>query len=82
MKLMQAGTTGVVDDGSLDHSFFIHSIKSALLGRGLLLVLVMTPHDSGDILPSHHQPQRGKVMGKPSSNPLYREECFLNNERF
>lgn len=81
MKLVQAGT-GVVGDGSLDHSFLIHSIKSALLGRGLLLVLVMTPSDSGDILPSHHQSQRGKVSGKPSSNPLYSEECFLNNEHF
>lgn len=69
MKLMQAGTTGVVDDGSLHHSFFIHSIKSALLGRGLMLVLVMTPNDSGGILPTHHQSQRGKVLGKPSSNP-------------
>lgn len=82
MKPMQAGTTGVVGDGGLDHSFFYTFIKSALLGRGLLLVLVMTPNDSGDILPSHHQWQRGEVLGKPSSNPFYSQECFLNNKHF
>lgn len=81
MKLLQAGGTGVAVTAAWITAF-IHSIKSALSGRGLLLVLVMAPSHSGDIPPSHHQWQRGKVLGKPSSNPLYSEECFLNNEHF